>query len=202
MHTIYKAKLLQELKTSVIDITDKANQLLGHPHGILDSPPAPGSWSIVEVIEHLNTYNDYYLPFINMTFIKATPLSAPQMTFKPGRLGNYFVRLMQLKNGKIKKKMKAAKKHLPKKQSDPTSVINAFIQGQKQLLNLIEQSSKYDIQKLSTPISILPLIRLRIGDSFRFLTVHQERHFCQIERNIQILSRKEENLLSTPISPS
>lgn len=51
----------------------------------------PESWSVLECIEHLNLYGDYYLPEIK----KRMQQAATQKTsseFKSGLLGNYFAK--------------------------------------------------------------------------------------------------------------
>ncbi|MEO5584289.1 MAG: hypothetical protein ABIQ75_02450, partial [Flavobacteriales bacterium] len=35
-----------------------------------------------------------------------------------------------------------------------------------------------------------PVLRFKIGDAFRFMIAHQERHFLQIERSLQAVAGK------------
>ena len=59
--------------------------------------------------------------------------------------------------------------------------IDRFINQQKEYLELIEKSKKINLTKTKTAISISKLIKLRLGDTFRFITAHNERHLLQAE---------------------
>ena len=48
------------------------------------------SWSILECIEHLNRYGDYYIPEIEKTLDKSNFKN--EEDFKSGLLGNYFAK--------------------------------------------------------------------------------------------------------------
>ncbi len=61
------------------------------------------------------------------------------------------------------------------------SVIDRFITQQKECLELIEKSKNVNLAKTKTAISITKLIKLRLGDTFRFITAHNERHLLQAE---------------------
>src|SRR5262245_3262176 len=64
-------------------------------------------WSILECLEHLNLYGDFYLVEIEKRLLTT---SRPNIstTFRSGILGNYFANLMTVKEGKITK-MKSPK---------------------------------------------------------------------------------------------
>jgi hypothetical protein len=44
-----------------------------------------------------------------------------------------------------------------------------------------------DMGKLRLPISISKLIKLKAGDTFRFLIAHQQRHFVQLQNAMNVL---------------
>ena len=46
---------------------------------------------------------------------------------------------------------------------------------------LLEQAKQVDLVKVKTAISLTKLIRLRLGDTFRFLVTHIERHVLQAQ---------------------
>lgn len=65
------------------------------------------------------------------------------------------------------------------------NVINKFINQQKECLELIEKSKQISLTKTKTTISISKLLKLRLGDTFRFITAHNERHLLQAENMLK-----------------
>ena len=134
-------------------------------------------WSILECMEHLNIYGDFYNPEINKC-IKQTHTTSAKI-FKSGVIGNYFVNLIKPKEKM--NKMKTLKVNNPLGSSLDKSSIDKFISQQKECLELIERSKQINLTKTKTAISISKLIKLRLGDTFRFITAHNERHLIQAE---------------------
>lgn len=143
----------------------------------LSKPSATGGWSIAQCLEHLNSYGDYYLPHIEKTLHNNHSDGA---TFTSGWLGDYFTKSMDPQAGKT---MKALKGHIPAAQLDAYAVVAAFIQQQEKLLGYLRQARTVDLD-VRIPITITKLIRLKLGDVFRFLIMHDERHIQQANRNL------------------
>ena len=146
----------------------------------LSRRPANGGWSIAECLWHLNSYGDHYLPEIEKGLSRGYPGSE---TFSSTWLGTYFTRLMQ--PGDKMKKMKAFKNHTPPLAVDPHEVVAKFIQQQETLLKLLRLSRSTDLNRIRIGISILPWMKLRLGDVFQFVIEHQERHMQQAGRVLQ-----------------
>lgn len=143
--------------------------------------PEQGKWSVAQCIEHLNSYNRYYLPQIEKALLKGTYKNLPaETTYKPGWLGNYFTKLMRPGvNGELSGKMKAPKDHQPSVTLDAKKVILEFITAEEKLLAYLQRAGSLNIAKLKVPISIAKFIQLQLGDTFRFLIAHQQRHMLQ-----------------------
>jgi hypothetical protein len=137
-------------------------------------------WSIVECLEHLNTYSDYYLPEISKKLGMGNTKSV--QSFKSGWLGNFFVNMMNPEKGN--KKYNAAPKHIPVINKDADTIVNDFIKNQERLLDLLTNSQNINLNKVRIPISINRLIKLKLGDIFSFLVMHNERHVQQALRNL------------------
>jgi DinB superfamily len=141
------------------------------------------SWSILECLEHLNLYADFYLPEIEKQ-IKANNYNTATGVFKSGVLGNYFVNAIQLKNGTIKK-IKSPNDKNPINSSLSVATIDSLLQKQSQLIELLEKSKTANLTKTKTAISLTKLIKLRLGDTLRFFVYHVERHVWQAENIIR-----------------
>ncbi len=172
-------ELLDQLQSDVREMILRVNQLKSADPGVLLEQPAPGKWSVVEILEHLNSYNRYYNPALEKSLQADKPAVA---LFKSGLIGNYFTNMMKpTESGTVKNKMKAPRGHRPPRLLDAKTVIDSFLSYQHQLLDLLELAKQKDIGSLRTPISLTNLIKLKTGDVFRFLIAHEQRHFVQME---------------------
>ena len=172
-------RLIQQLINDVIAQLKYAEQLRQADDALLNKKPNQNSWSIAQVLKHVNTYSAYYLPLIAAAYISATPSLTEEFT--PGWLGNYFAGMMQPDNGTVKKKYKAARKHQPAAQLNGKEVLATYINHQKHLITLLEKARQYDVNSIRIPISIAPFIKLKLGDIFRFVVTHQHRHTLQMQ---------------------
>ncbi|MEG1376154.1 MAG: DinB family protein [Myroides sp.] len=136
------------------------------------------SWSVLECLEHLNLYGNFYLPEIKNRIETSTTKATTE--FKSGWLGNYFAQSM-LPKEKLNK-MKAFKSMNPIHSSLSKNTVTIFIDQQKQLLDLLNASRNVNLNKVKTSISITTLIKLKLGDTFRFLIYHNKRHVIQAQR--------------------
>jgi len=136
------------------------------------------SWSILECLEHLNLYGDFYLPEIESKIKNST--TKADLEFKSGMLGSYFAKSM-LPKEKLNK-MKTFKDKNPLNANLDISVIDKFIYQQIKLLDLLNQSRNVSLNKVKIQTSISSLIKLKLGDAFQFLINHIIRHLNQIDR--------------------
>jgi len=186
--------LIHSLQADTRQIILTTKQLLGQDPDLLTAQPAPGKWSIAQAIEHLNTYGRYYLPAIKKGIDESNTRTSE--FFKPGWFGEYFTNSMKPTPDKqIKNKMKAMKGYRPEIKLDSKKVLEEFLQQQYQLLELLEQATKHDIGRIRIPISIARIIKLKLGDTFRFVIAHHQRHFVQCENTYAALSQTRQPVL-------
>lgn len=186
--SVFNAKaLIEELYKDVQDIIAHTKEIANLDDAMLNKQPAAGKWSIAQVIEHLNSYNRYYLPEIRVALQKGlNGHIAFNEQYHSGWFGDYFTKMMQPKEGgKIANKMNAPKEHQPIAALDGQKVLNEFIARQNDLLNYLQQAKQTNMGKLRVPISISKFIKLKLGDTFRFLIAHQQRHFIQVDNTLQ-----------------
>jgi len=152
---------------------------------VMNSEPGPGAWSASQCLEHLNSYGRYYLPAIEKAMAK-TAGNKPALYFKSSWLGNYFYKMMLPENnGSIKKKMKSPKNHQPGRQPDSAKLLSEFISQLETLGRLLREAHATDLNQVRVPVSIAPFIKLKLGDTFLFLTAHIARHILQAERALR-----------------
>lgn len=181
METINKRELLQKLDDTVErHIADAIALFQNRDDDFLNRPSAAGGWSIAQCLDHLNSYGHYYLP--RMREKLRTAPSANAESFTSSWMGAYFTKMMDPETGK--RKFKAFKGHIPPSQLDSAAVVSEFIRQQEELLYLLREGLKKDLDAIRIPVSILPFIRMKIGDVFQFLIAHDERHMQQAKRNL------------------
>lgn len=180
MKPVNKYLLLENLETRVEGhLADAVKVFQNLPESILLKPSATGGWSIAQCLEHLNRYGNYYLPQIQKGLDKKI---SGGNTFKSTWLGNYFTKMMEPSTGT--KKVKAFKDYVPPVQLNAHAVVAEFIGQQETLLGYLKQARATDLNAVKIPVSIAKWIRLRLGDVFRFIIAHNERHMVQAKRNI------------------
>ena len=154
-------------------------------------------WSVLECLEHLNLYGDFYLVEIEKQII-TNPRRDISTTFKSGILGNYFANLMAVKDGKITR-MKSPKDKNPSNSNLSITTINRFLKQQERLGSLLNQCRGLDLTKTKAAISLTNLIKLRLGDTLRFFCYHIERHVFQAERALEEQERIIKELDGRPV---
>ena len=185
MNLVKSSELLQGLLKQIVAIQYKAENRFGEKaDAVLQHIPAPGKWSAVQCLEHLNTYGRYYLPELEKAIaIAEKKNSRPETTFKSSWLGAYFTRLMQPQdNGQLRSKMKSPKGHIPALNPDLATVLQEFTGQQRQMEALLLRAEKINIRQHKVPTSLSRVIKLSVGDTLGFLTAHINRHVLQAER--------------------
>lgn len=143
----------------------------------LNWKPAPDRWSVLECIEHLNLYGDYYLPEIESCI--RTSRTMPDDEFEAGLLGNYFANAM-LPKEKMKT-MKTFKNKNPNGSSLTKKTLTRFLEQQERMLKHLDRSRRISLNRTKTSVSISRFIKLKLGDTFRVVIYHNQRHIVQAQ---------------------
>lgn len=177
--------LVQTLIEQTRQIINQVEKLRSNDLHTLTWKENPDSWSILECLEHLNLYGDFYLPEIERKIVNST--TSHDAHFKSGLLGGYFAKSM-LPKEKLNK-MKTFKDKNPLNASLDKAVIDRFIDQQIKLLELLNLSRGVSLNRVKINTSISSLIKLKLGDAFQFYINHMIRHMAQIERVKMNVSR-------------
>ena len=177
--------LLKDLLERTQENKNKAEGFTHLPLEILNWKSSPDSWSVLECLEHLNRYGDYYIPEIEKRIATSQHRSAE--IFKSGWLGDYFAKTM-LPQEKLNK-MKTFKSMNPVGSELNMDTLKKFLSQQQAILNLLDKSKAVDLNKTKTGISISKWIKLRLGDTFRVVIYHNQRHMAQAERVLREAGR-------------
>lgn len=184
LNTMKSSQLLQTLVMQIQEIITKAEALRNLDDAMLTWRPNDTSWNILECLEHMNLYGDFYLPQIENK-IRSTHTHADPI-FKSGILGNYFAKSM-LPKEKLNK-MKTFKSKDPIHATLRRDVIDRFLGQQNHLITLLNLSSTVSLNKIKITTSVSSLLRFKLGETYRFYINHMIRHMQQID-NILLAMR-------------
>ena len=179
---IYQNVLIDQLLSLTDNALESVKNFKQLSNTDLNHKRTPDEWSILECLEHLNLYGDFYLPEIENRLLN-NPFPKDKHSFKSGMIGNYFVNTIKVKNGNIKK-MKSPGDKDPKNSNLSITTIDRLLKQLEKLKNLLHQSRKVSLTKVKTAIELTKMIRLRLGDTLQFLVYHIERHILQAQRNM------------------
>ncbi len=184
MPSFNSQELLQELDQSVRQGISRVEHLKESPLASLEATPLQGSWTTGQHLFHLNFYASFYTEAIEACLDQAKSPARPN--FKSGWLGNYFTQIIGPAEGdtELKTKMKSPDNAVPPISDtlDVFAELEAYLGFQHRLLYLLQRAQQVDLGAHRVPISISRFIRLKLGDTFRFVIAHQERHLQQLER--------------------
>lgn len=176
--------LLNDLTQDVRKIKESAEFFINADRNKLAYSPDKGKWSVVQVLEHLNAYNRHYLPIIEKELSLVT--YDTNTWFSSGYWGEKFTKMMKPSNVyEIKNKMRTSKKMSFSNSLNVDTVLKEFLAGQDKLLQLLEMAKGKDLGKIHIPLTITKLIKFRLGDTFRFLIAHEQRHMIQARNTLK-----------------
>lgn len=176
--------LINELKGDVHKIIASAEQMRGADKGKLIYQCDKNSWSVVQVIEHLNSYSRYYLTQIDRALSEMN--DTRNAWFNTGFWGDYFTKMMKPTNVfEVKNRMKAMKKYTFPNSLNVNSVFDEFMKHQEKLLQLLDASKDRDLNSIKVPITMSKYIKFKLGDTFRFLIAHEQRHMVQARNTMR-----------------
>jgi len=184
MAKIKSEELINDLKKDVQQLVAAAEHIKQNDKVKLAYAPAEGKWSIVQILEHLNAYGRYYLPAIDNAI--ALKKDEPDAWFISGFLGDYFTKSMKPTNVfEVKNKMKTAKAYNFPNSLNVDIVMSEYLEQKAKLQLLLEESRLRNLNTVRIPITITKLVKLKLGDTFRFLVAHEQRHMVQARNTLK-----------------
>lgn len=177
-----KTDWLKRISSMLNEAIEAAESLRDMDISLLNTRPNAESWSMLQCIEHLNLYNQYYLAELQ----KDTGTSSSQeITISYSWIGRKSIRMMDPSNTKKQKTFK----HM---QPPPTTflidVLEKFLATQTTLKKIIHDADegRYALNKKSIRVEFFKLLKMYRGETLEFVLIHQLRHLQQAR---QIKSR-------------
>jgi hypothetical protein len=134
-------------------------------------------WSVLQCLEHLNLYGDFYLPEFEMRILAGKKIN-DNPEFKGGWFAEKTANGMLPQEEKLSNSMNTFKNMNPNHSSLTVTILDRFLKQQRQLLTLLEKAESVNIAKVKCKIT-LPIIKFNMGSTFKFVVYHNERHLWQ-----------------------
>lgn len=172
-------ELLNQISQILVD-AKKLNQLSNEE---LTKRPNSNSWNVLECIEHMNQYGDYYLHELEKQISNAKYPS--EATYKSSWLGNYAANsMLPKKSGAVNFPMKTFPKMDPIGKSLSNDVLDKFISQMESMQLLLEKARTVSLTKTKCKLTI-KWLKFNLGDTFRFMVNHNYRHMLQVFRILE-----------------
>jgi hypothetical protein len=143
--------LIEELLSITESASKAVEKFKGLPAGQLNFKRDPRRWSVLECIEHLNRYSDYYLPEIEKALLSGKR-RGPAPFYKSGLVGNYFAGLMRVRDGKVFRMRTPSEKN-PAGSQLSISTLDRFLEQQELLKSLLHRARVRSYDNESTPFN-------------------------------------------------
>ena len=173
-----KIAVAQQVRDEIRAANQQLETFRQQDEAVLRHRPTPDRWSVLDCLEHINLMYADYLPRMQAAVAQAAPSRLE--TYSPGFWGQKMVKDQRPVQGQRKKKMKTFKKLVPVTDHQPSDqIFDRLFRYHEQLEQLLGQSERLDWNRVKVNSALGPLLRLKLGDCFRVLMAHTERHLLQ-----------------------
>lgn len=160
---------------------------------LLSKRPNTKSWSVLEVIEHMNIAHEAYREKIDTALKKLENSSHSQELIKASAIPSFLIKRFPPKKGKIKFKMKTFKRFQPVFDSEKITSAEAeeiFAKFQKSIEHIANTLALYPSKKVTDikfPSAIGVTVKFNVAEACEFVICHNERHVQQIVNTLKKL---------------
>ncbi|MFW5658907.1 MAG: DinB family protein [Bacteroidota bacterium] len=154
-------------------------------HISFNKPPAPGKWSVAQVLAHILITLELYYGKMDPALERAQAVQGhEQQVYKMGFIGGQIVSWMQ----NPKRKFPKFKLIQPKAADAPEpiheSIVDDYLAALADFQQRLDHWAQYDLRKTRFPNPLFSPHKFQLGDAILEHVIHFERHWSQIERTI------------------
>ena len=179
----YRTAGLTDVIAAANNVANEARSTFGHlTPSQLNWKPSAERWSVAQCFEHLLTSNKGYLPIIDNVLAGYKRTLWQSMPVLPGLMGRLLVKSMDPASTR---KVKAPKRFQPAQSDISGSIINDFINLQKQIVDKMKATEHLDLEKIVITSPVAGVVIYSLMDAYRLIVVHEQRHFQQAKRVVE-----------------
>ena len=177
------------LAREVEEFKQRFDQISQDPGALVDAltdeqfnwQPAPGSWSVAQCIEHLNTTARLYLPQLDEAIANAIRRGTyGEGPFSYNVIGRFFTAAME---PPARFRVSAPKMFHPPAPRPRPAVMAAFRAYQVQFTDRLRQANGLDLARAKVRSPGAAWLRFSLGSGFALMLAHERRHLWQA-RNV------------------
>lgn len=174
---------LNEIEAGFRQAIDEVKSLVENTEGIsLNTPEAPGKWHMLQCIEHMSRATEVYVNNVAEK-LQNGALPPANQEYKGHWKGRMFAKMNAPKPGEeIPMKLKTFKAMEPPQELDAQTVLDRFYTVHEQMIATVNNSRSINIDKVKVATALGPMVKLRVGEAYRFVLAHTERHLVQLKR--------------------
>lgn len=181
---------LDRYRSGFIALQEEATDLVRGRNGdVLRHPPDPDSWSVVQILDHMNTAGWLLLTSLEDAIEKHQkngPFGEPP--FQYGVVSRWFVRTMRPSSGWTIPAPPVFEPSAPETLYS-NEVIEEFCALQTQFAECVGHADGLDLRRIRVASPAIPLFRISLGAWFEATIAHEERHLEQARRVLRDLDR-------------
>jgi len=199
---------MSKLKLSAEKQTQRLNQIIKRVQELqeldiqtLCVKPDSKSWSVIEVLGHMNAAYLLYENRIDECLANLPENEDQPDSFLAGRKNSFVINLIAPpQENKRSMKMKTMKRFEPEFSSNQLeskaldNVFKQFFSYQSHLKNAIKQSRSKDLKQARIISAIGPVVKFYLPEAFEFLISHEERHLVQINNVLELVLPKNQTV--------
>ena len=176
----YRQADLPSLIAEANSVASEAKSTFGHlTASQLNWKPSADRWSVAQCFDHLLTANKDYLPIFESVLAGKKPTLWEKMPVLPGLAGKLMIKSLDPASTR---KLKAPKSFEPAQSDIRASVIDDFVDQQRQIVEKMKATEHLDLEKIVITSPALAAITYSLMDAYRIIVVHEQRHFQQAKR--------------------
>lgn len=177
-------QLIQQLSADLQDVIKQVNSCVNDVEDLehLNLPEADKKWSMLQCVAHMSLAVGPYIKNMSGAMSSGDTRNG-DYEYNSHWKGDWFTKLIAPDaNAIIKNRMRTMKSMEPKEILDKEQTLEEFNKSHHELLQLLETARNFDLNRIKVPTAIGPLVKLRLGDAFRFIIAHAQRHVVQLKR--------------------
>jgi len=149
---------------------------------ICSTKPDSETWSISEILDHINFVDGLYIDLISNKFQRKDYKPTGRQKFKH----RLWVRLTcKFFEPPYKIKFKVPGDNEPNADLPVDEVLRSYKEKREQLIELAEKGRGLALDEITVKSPLSDMLKLRISEAFSFLATHQRRHLWQAHKVLE-----------------
>ncbi len=177
--------------TRISKIAARFDKLKNNDIQVLTTRTSEKSWSVIEVIEHMNIAQEVYENKINSAMASLPQRQTEITQIKASAIPSFLIKRFPPKEGKIRFKMKTMNVFKPVldvntiTDSKVNHTLTRFQEGLSQLKEWVNQYATKDVTSAKFNSAVGAWVKFNVAEACEFILCHNERHMQQIENTLR-----------------